>query len=214
MNDKQTLLSAFERILEKYVPPKALATVCHLMIEDGIGLKVVPPRKTIQGSYHIPTAQQRHFITMNSNLNPYAFLITLLHEIAHAHAWLNCKTKGHQKEWKICFKELLKQFMQMDIFPDDVQIALRQHIRNITYSSVTDINLTKILQQYDKKTNVDTKMIPLHEIPQNTVFLHGRINFRREETLRKYIKCKNLTNNKMYRCHPLMMVQVAEKNVL
>jgi len=214
MNDKQTFLSSFERILGKYVPPKALTAVCYLLIKDSIGLKVVPPRKTLRGSYRIPTAQQRHFITMNCDMNQYAFLITLLHEIAHAHAWLNYKTKGHQKEWKMCLKELLKQFMQMDIFPDDVQVALIQHIRNITYSSVTDINLTKILQQYDNNTTVAAKTIALHEIPQNTVFLHEGITFRKEEPLRKYIKCKNLSNNKIYRCHPLMMVRVVEKNVL
>lgn len=214
MNNKQKEFPVFEQVLEKYVPPKALGAVCRLLAGNSIDIKIVTPRKTLQGTYRMPTAHQRHFITINNNLNSYAFLITLLHEIAHAHAWVNCKAKGHQKEWKIYFKQLLNQFLQMDVFPTDIQTALTQHVAKITYSDITDINLTKTLRKYDNHTIVDAKTISLLEIPKNTVFLHGRIIFRKGETLRKYISCKNLINNRIYRCHPLMMVRVVEENIL
>jgi len=203
----------FEQVLEKYLPPKALTDACRLLEDADVSLKIVPPRKTLHGSYRIPTTYQKHFITINNNLNPYTFLITLLHEIAHAHAWTKHKAKGHQKEWKQCFKQLLNHFIQLDLFPAEIQTALKQHVEKIRYSDITDINLTKALRQYDNQTT-NAKTISLHEIPRNTVFSHGRIIFHKGETLRKYILCKNLTNNKMYRCHPLMMVSVIEENSL
>ena len=199
-----------ERVLVKYLPSKAVTDVFRLLDDGDIFVKIVPPRKTIHGSYRLPSARRKHFITINNNLNPYMFLITLLHEIAHAHAYVNHKAKGHQKEWKTCFGQLLNQFMELDVFPDDIQLALKQHIRKIKYSDAVDINLTKILRKYDNNTNIDQNTIFLQEIPKNTVFLHNRITFRKETPLRKYILCKNLINNKMYRCHPLMMVSVVE----
>jgi predicted SprT family Zn-dependent metalloprotease len=207
------MLSA-KRILEKYLPQQAVAEIHRLLEESDIPLKIVPPRKTIHGSYRLPTAYRKHFITINSNLNSYAFLITLLHEIAHAHAYITHKAKGHQKEWKSCFKQLLNHFIDLEVFPADIQTALEQHIRKITHSDAVDINLTQILRKYDNNTNFDQKTIYLQDIPKNTVFLHGRVNFRKGETLRKYILCKNLINNKMYRCHPLMMVRAVEEKIL
>jgi hypothetical protein len=177
-------------------------------------LTVVPPRKTLQGSYRLPTPRHRPLITINSNLNPYAFLLTLLHEIAHAQAFKTYKTKGHQKEWKNCFKHLLTVFMEMDVFPADIQLALKQHLEKISYSDSTDIKLTKILRQYDNNAASDSKTIALYEIPKNTVFLHEGKIFQKGEPLRKYILCKNMTNKKMYRCHPLMKVSVLEEKIL
>jgi len=214
MRNKYQEFSSFEEVLAKYIPSEALVEVCRLLKDADIFLKIVPPRKSIHGSYRLPTAQRKHFITVNNNLNPYAFLITLLHEIAHAHAWLNHKAKGHQKAWKNCFKQLLDNFMQMGVFPVDIQADLEKHIEKIRYSDAADINLTKTLRQYDKITTLDEKTIALQEIQKNTVFLHGRKTFRKGDCLRKYILCKNLINNKMYRCHPLMMVRVVEENSL
>jgi len=214
MNDKEKAFSILEQGLKKYIPSESVLAVCRLLTEDYINLKVVPPRKTWQGAYRFPTAHRQHFISINRNLNQYAFLITLLHEIAHAHAWKRHKAKGHQKEWKSCYGQLLSQFMQMDIFPDDIQLALTQHIKKITYSSITDINLTKTLQKYDNNKMADSQTIALQEIPKNIVFSHNGMTFRKGEILRKYISCKNLINNRMYRCHPLMMVQIVKESGL
>jgi len=207
-------MSSVEQILEKYLPKKAVTDACRFLEYGDIPLKIVPPRKTIHGSYRMSSSGRKHFITVNNNLNRYAFLITLLHEIAHAHAYVNHKAKGHQKEWKIYFRQLLNHFIAMDVFPADIQTALELHIRKIKYSDSIDINLTKILRKYDSNINIDQKTIYLQEIPKNTVFLHERVTFRKEKPLRKYILCKNLTNNKMYRCHPLMMVSVVEEKNL
>ena len=204
--------STFEEVLVKYVPDKAVDEVCRLLREADISLKIVPPRKSVQGSYRIPTAYRKHFITINDNLNPYTFLITLLHEIAHAHAYVKYKDIGHQKEWKICFKHLLNRFILLDVFPVVIQMALEKHIERIKYSDVVDINLTKVLRQYDDNATSDSKTITLQEIPKNAVFSHDKGTFQKGERLRKYILCKNLTNNKMYRCHPLMLVKVVENN--
>ena len=54
------------------------------------------------------------------------FLITLLHELAHLltfEKWAN-KVSAHGKEWKAVFGQLLAQFIEHDIFPDDIKKSI------------------------------------------------------------------------------------------
>ena len=46
-------------------------------------LKITAPRKTKLGDYRFRASNKTHLITINCNLNPYAFLIVYLHEVAH-----------------------------------------------------------------------------------------------------------------------------------
>ncbi|MDZ7848645.1 MAG: hypothetical protein U5L96_18960 [Owenweeksia sp.] len=65
-----------------------------LLRSEPVMLKIVSPRKTKFGDYRFPQKRDpRHRISLNSNLNPFAFLITLIHEMAHLKAF---KDYGHK----------------------------------------------------------------------------------------------------------------------
>ena len=87
--------------LQDFISPKAMSQVLKLLAHDHLVVKVKNERKTRHGDYtRLPNG--KHQITVNSNLNEYRFLITLIHEIAHFEAY---KTYGrfikpHGVEWK------------------------------------------------------------------------------------------------------------------
>ena len=107
-----------ENLLKDYLPAKALAQVLTLLEHDKLQIKIKKERKTRHGDYmRLPNG--KHQITINSNLNQYRFLITLVHEIAHFDAYnLYGKfIKPHGIEWKQTFQHLMLPFLNPEIFP-------------------------------------------------------------------------------------------------
>ncbi|MDR0368677.1 MAG: SprT-like domain-containing protein [Bacteroidales bacterium] len=207
------MITSDKTILYKYMPSDAVENVCLLLEKYPVQLKITNPRKRIHGSYRRPGRQSNlHQITVNGDLNKYTFLLTLLHEIAHMHAWTNYKARSHGKEWKYCFMLLIKQFLALNIFPDDIKTALSRHLQNIKSSDFMDVQLTKTLQKYNENTLSFHHTIHLEEIPENTVFLHEGKCMEKQKLLRKYYLCKDLKTKKMYRCHPLLEVCLPQKD--
>ena len=71
-----------KEILARYIPERALEPAFQLIVKCNVHLKIVNERVTRHGVYR-KTPDGRHQITVNSSLNKYRFLITLIHEIAH-----------------------------------------------------------------------------------------------------------------------------------
>ena len=93
--------------LEPYIPKQALSQVLVLLRHDNLVVKVKKERKTRHGDYRkLPNG--KHQITINSNLNVYRFLLTLIHEIAHFEAYKQFGrfVKPHGIEWKRNFQHL------------------------------------------------------------------------------------------------------------
>ena len=55
--------------------------------------KVKKSRSSKYGDYRPPLKGSNHLITINYDMNKYAFLITLVHEIAHLTNWNKHKDK-------------------------------------------------------------------------------------------------------------------------
>ena len=198
-------------LLSKYLPSDAVDAVYSLLSTYPVQLKITNPRKRIHGSYRRQTTKSGvHQITVNGDLNSYTFLLTLLHEIAHMYAWINQKSKGHDEKWKNCFMQLIRQFIALNVFPEDITTALEQHLLSIKSSDFLDVNLTKTLQKYDRQTQDVSNMISLEEVPENTVFLHENKYMEKQKLLRKYYLCKDIKTKRLYRCHPLLKVQTID----
>src|SRR5210317_2059336 len=107
--------------LQEYIPTASLSKVLKLLEHDNLVVKIKKERKTRHGDYmRLPNG--KHQITINSNLNKYRFLITLIHEIAHFEAY---KTYGkfikpHGIEWKHTFQHLVLPFLNPEIFPNNL----------------------------------------------------------------------------------------------
>ena len=114
--------------LLEYIPEKAIPKIMELLDHDKLSVKVKNERKTRHGDYkRLPNGN--HQITVNSNLNHYRFLITLIHEIAHFEAYKNYGRviKPHGIEWKRTFQHLMLPFINPEIFPLDILPLLAKH---------------------------------------------------------------------------------------
>ncbi len=173
-------------------------------------LVVTGERHTKFGDYRAPYDGSGHTITINHNLNKYAFLITLVHEFAHLSAFnfYQDKVSPHGKEWKLEFKRHMWFFLENSFFPDDVDAALRGYMRNPAASSCSDMTLMKVLKRYNPDAHL-TKH--LDEIPLHSIFRipDGRI-FQKGQRLRKRYKCLEMSSKKYYLISPLIEVEPVE----
>src|SRR5688572_4231393 len=149
MSKKEAPISA----LQQYLPPDTYEPVLHYLQYYKVHLTVARERKSILGDYRHRHGNHTHRISVNGNLNQYAFLITLLHELAHLltfEKWSN-KVAAHGKEWKAVFGQLLAQFIEHNVFPPDIKSVLLQSLHNPAASSCADEALLRTLKTYDQR---------------------------------------------------------------
>lgn len=186
-------------MLQHFLPPQTFELVAPYFKTHTIHLTLTRERKSVLGDYRSPCRDYPyHRISLNINLNPYNFLITLVHELAHLLTWVHFKNKvsPHGKEWKTQFRHMLIPFLGKSIFPPDVEKALLAYIRNPAASTCTDPDLYKALYKYDIK-KPGYKLVDELEIGQWFATEDQRI-FEKLEQLRTRCLCRDLGNNKKY----------------
>jgi len=189
--------------LEQFLPPGTGEAVLQYLHTYKVHLTIARERKSILGDYRHRTHQQNHRISVNGNLNPYAFLVTLLHEIAHLLTFeqYGNRVAAHGKEWKAVFGKLLHQFVQHKVFPQDIERELAESLKNPAASSCAEDGLLRVLRNYDtKKENHHL----IEEFPPGSLFRikDGRV-FKKGEKLRKRYKCTELPSGKVYLFSPV-----------
>ena len=196
-------------ILKKYLPEQSVTLIAQWIVEFDFKLKIKKERSTRLGDYTSPRAGANHTITINHNLNKFAFLITLVHEVAHLVTYNKHKNSvnPHGREWKQNFQQLIQPFLNTDIFPLEVFSALRKYMQNPAASSCSDVNLLRTLKLHDE--NSDT--VFLEYLPLNAMFLYnGSRVFQKGERIRKRFKCKEITTGMTYLFNPLVEVEFFE----
>lgn len=194
-----------KNIIKKYIPTEAVNQVVKWLIQYKVHLKITAPRRSILGNYRSPDGKSGHKITINSNLNTYSFLLTLIHELAHLTTYEKYKNTvlPHGIEWKREFQRLMNVFFHHAIFPLEIENALHTYMNNPAASSCRDENLMRLLKKYDAETHT----ISLEEVSTDSYFQidDGRV-FQKGQRLRKTYKCIEQKTKKAYRIHGLMAV--------
>lgn len=205
-------MSQLERnqsILHKYIPEKAVPVISEWIYKFDFKLRIKKSRSSKYGDYRPPIKGENHLITINYDMNKYAFLITLVHEIAHLSNYNKHKNsvKPHGEEWKLHYKFLMQQFLIPEIFPVDVITALRKYMNNPAASSCSDTNLLRVLKKYDVRENT----VFVEDVPLGATFSYGENrHFIKGEQVRKRIKCQDLKTNVTYLFNPLTEVLVID----
>lgn len=195
-----------QNMLEQYIPETAITKVLELLAQDHLVVLVKSERKTRHGDYkRLPNG--KHQITVNSNLNSYRFLITLIHEIAHFEAYKEYGRfiKPHGVEWKHTFQRLMLPFLNPDIFPNELLPLLAKHFKNPKASSDTDTQLALALKQFDEAND----KFYVFEVPIGRSFklYNGRI-FLKGEQRRKRFECVEVKTGKLYLFNPNAEVEL------
>jgi hypothetical protein len=194
------------KALENYLPAGTFEKVYSYIEFHRIHLTITRERLSVLGDYRNSTPSSNHRISVNGNLNRYAFLYTLLHEIAHLLVFnkYGHKVASHGKEWKQAFGEVLFEFLKVDVFPEDIRAAIEQSMLNPAASSCADAAIIRVFRNYDPKKD-NCYLVEELEI-DDYFFIKGQRIFKRGEQVRKRIKCLEVNTNKIYLFSPVMEV--------
>jgi SprT protein len=169
--------------LQQHLPARAVDYCFQLWQAKPFRLKITKSRQTKIGDFTCRDGAAHPRITLNHDLNPYTFLITYIHEVAHLHVFLEFghRVEPHGEHWKLAFQKLLN--------------PLRSHMQNPKASSFADTVLTKALRTFDANSHAD---IVLSDLPEGSMFqLNGRY-FKKGKLRRTRILCKEVQSRRQY----------------
>ena len=171
-------------------------------------IKVSRSRKSKYGDYHF-TKGRRHVITVNKDLNRYAFVLTLLHETAHMTAFVRngFRIQAHGKEWKSEYRELLNIAIKLKAFPDNLTPFILGMINDPKATTHGNYELAKALKQYDD--NGENIMF-LEEIAgKHDRFIAGNgKTYKILGKVRTRFKCEEMQTRRVYSFSALAEVEV------
>ena len=189
----------------KFVPIDFVDYIVELFIQTPVKFKIVPPRKTKLGDFRMANHLEKPEITVNGDLNPYAFLVTTIHEFAHLHTFQTYgnRVNPHGTEWKNCYKKLLLPVLESKKLPSDIEKVLMNSLISVKASSCSDQHLSRTLKKYDPpKEGVEL----LEKLPKNSIFVLNGREFKKGELRRKKFLCEEMISHKMYLVNALAEV--------
>ncbi len=196
--------------LDHYLPAGASEKLLEYLHRYQVHLTITRSRKSILGDYRHATGSDNHRISVNGCLNKYAFLITLIHEIGHliTYQQYGNRVQSHGKEWKLAYRKVLEDFLHLKLFPADLHQALLKSLHDLPASNCSDVNLTRVLKNYD----IRSKSILVEDIPVGALFKteDGKV-FKRGRQIRKRIECPELRTGKLYLFSPVYEVEPVNK---
>lgn len=196
-------------ILRPYLPEGTAEMMAKWIDYFQVELSINRPRASVLGDYRHPYAGKGHRISVNRDLNPYAFLITLIHEFAHLTNWNKHKNKvkPHGEEWKNEYKILMQPFFDRKVFPEDIENAVRKYMMNPAASSCSDVHLLRVLKNYDRVQHT----VFVSAIPAGGYFqLKNGRKFQKIDLIRKRYRCKEIPSNDIYLFSPVTEVYLIE----
>jgi len=201
-------------VLNKYIPKTAVDTIAQWIYTFDFKLKIKKARATKYGDYRPPFKGQNHQITINHDLNKYAFLITLVHEIAHLSAWkkFGNNIMSHGKEWKQEYRILLQPFLNETVFPTDIIAALKAYMHDPAASVCNDRGLFKVLNKYNVTA---TDLHLLEDLPLQAIFeTTANEQFIKQKKIRTRYLCTKISTKEEYLFHGLSQVKPVVKELL
>ena len=197
--------------LNDYLPAGSFDPVVGLINQYKVHLTVTKARKSVLGDYRHAFQGANHKITVNGNLNQYEFLITLLHELAHLLCFeqFRNRVEAHGKEWKNIYSALLSEFIQLQIFPEDIHKALKKTLLNPAATANGETKLLLVLRKYNTIQKEGFAFVA--NITEGTLFesLNGKI-FKRGKKRRIRIECIEIASGQVYSFSALTEVKLVQ----
>lgn len=202
--DKKT---RYSETLKRFAPEVFVPYLVDIILKSKVIFKIVPSRKSKLGDFRANLPGEFPVITVNGDLNPFSFLITTLHEIAHLRTYNNHgnRVSPHGEEWKNEFRELLIPVLESKNLPIDLEKALWKSFTNTKASSCSDLNLSRALKKYDKPSSYQT--YTLEEIPMHSQFTLNGKEFKKGNLRRSRYLCTD-KNGKQYLVHALATIEI------
>ncbi len=184
-----------EEVFQRFVPEAAITYCVQLYAAHNFVFKIKKSRQSKLGDYRFDHRLGQQTITINNDLNPYAFLITYLHEVAHLTAFerFGRRIRPHGKEWQNEFKELAQPVLSEEVFPPYVLQALRQYFSKPKAASCSDPLLHETFRKFD-----GAPITFLKDLSSGDVFEFRGQSYKKIETKRTRSICCQLETGKRY----------------
>ena len=192
--------------------PPTVAEYCFQLWHDyPFDFIVSKSRHSKLGDYRF-SPQKGHQITVNRNLNSYAFLVTYLHEVAHLLTYLAYKNKvlPHGEEWKNSFRSIFEPILEEGLLPDELINVLKSYLVNPSATSTGHGPLVDVLKTYD----TSNASITLHALPENQIFLLKNLELIKGKLRRTRYFCREAKTGKLYLVAKNAQVTPLETNEL
>jgi len=203
-----------EGIFGQFIPEMAMDMLIVCLQGHSLDCRIARKRTTKTGDFRPAGKGHPPRITVNGDMNPYAFLLTLIHEVAHFFVYLDTekantflirkhRPKPHGKEWKKRFTGLMQPFISMNIFPLEIEKAMVSYFENPKASASADSLLQRLLQSHDPPG----EHIRITSINEGERFITstGRM-FVKMDKLRKRFRCMCVKTRRMYLFSPEAMI--------
>jgi SprT protein len=203
MNEEKVYLT-----LQRHVPETSLDYCFALWRSSPFELKITRTRQSKVGDFTSRRDIKHPRITLNHDLNPYLFLVTYIHEVAHLYVFLKHGNRidPHGDEWKNAFKHLMSPILKDSVFPHQILHLLQSHMANPKASSFADADLTKAFRLFDKNAG---QFACLSDLPEGSVFEFQHRFFKKGKLKRTRIVCREIKSKRNY----LIPAEVLVSNV-
>ncbi len=179
-----------------HFPPKVAEYCFNLWDELKFEFIVTKKRDSKLGDFRF--APNKGFqITVNHNLNPYAFLVTYLHEVAHILTYQRHKNQvnPHGQEWKNAFGELFDPILDPELLPEELVPVLKAYLKNPVATSNGFTPLVEALKKYD--VNQDPAML-LFNVGEGSIFQLKNLLLKKGKLRRTRYICQEVQTGKLY----------------
>ena len=191
--------------LDPYCSSEMLPLVDSWFKGRAFQLRISGERVSKLGDFRPATLSRPARISVNNNLHPVEFLITLAHELAHYDTYrrFSRRRKPHGKEWKASFRKYLQEIIDSNALSSDICDAIiRCYFLRERIASSPCAFLKEILNDgTTQKENVvqDVRIGEVFELRNGRRFLKG-------ERIRTRYRCKDLATGKYYTIHPMAVI--------
>ncbi len=181
--------------------------VNNWLLQSPVPILLAKARTSKHGDFRVPRHGRPAYITLNNDLHPVEFLITLAHEIAHYRNWKKHgrRAKPHGPEWRQEFRMMLDEVMKTGLLESDVSAAVFQHYfkrKLIGSGSSEQLNLAL------GKTSDDSGILHVADLAEGARFtLRSGKSFIKGRKLRKRYQCREVVSSRIYSVHPLAEVK-------
>lgn len=194
INNKLISEDKIYNALLAHVPQNAVHYCFDLWKARPFEFKLNRSRSTKLGDYRYDPRSRSERISVNRDLNPYSFLITYLHEVAHQQAYhlFGRKIQPHGKEWKSTFSELLEPVITDLIFPEEILEAVKEYKKSPKATSSGHHGLAMALNR------INGGGLLLAELEEKQNFQLGKRIFQKGKLRRTRYLCQEVTTGKIY----------------
>ncbi|MBT3212839.1 MAG: hypothetical protein HOK57_09090 [Planctomycetaceae bacterium] len=197
-------------VIRQHLPRAACGYVYDLLRKHPVEVRVVPHRTTKLGDHRPPSHKEPwHRITMNEDLSVYAFLVTLLHEIAHLRVSTKLgeraqKEPPHGQAWQREFADAVKPVIEGSMVPRELAVALTASLQRPRAATCSDRKLLLALSRFDSNND---RLLYVEQLEVGEWFqLQSGRRFVLGNRLRSRYQCIEIESGVEFRIHSLARV--------